>query len=474
MHKRLLFPVFLALTLGGLSSAQEGPKVTAPASYADVPAGHWAANAVKYVSDKGILRGFPDLTFRGDAPLTRYQAALIFYRLLQEGGLSQMDNTGKDIVMKGMEEVKPELEKLGARLDVLEQANTDRDAVVLTLENSVKDLQAQVAELMTKMQALEAASKVPGPQGPAGEKGEKGDKGEMGAAGVAGATGATGATGPAGEAGPVGKAGEAGVAGVAGAAGPAGEKGEQGEQGEQGAAGAAGEAGAAGPAGEKGDKGDTGAKGDTGPKGDTGATGPKGDKGDTGAKGDKGTAGVTTEPTMTDVKPKPDTTPTKPKTDTETTVILPDQPIVVATEVAPVRRNFYVAFGGDYPILPSSAASFGDKVNLNAQVGLRSFIAGFGLRAEGTYNLSSKTFGADALLTKDLGTGGFVPYIGVGAGAKFGSGSTSPYVAGALGADFSLFSNIGLFGEVRPSYSLDSAVTNKLGVNVALGLKLNF
>ena len=178
---------------------------------------------------------------------------------------------------------------------------------------------------------------------------------------------------------------------------------------------------------------------------------------------------------MTETKPTGNTmTDTKPKTDTDTTVILPDQPVVVSSEAVPVRRNFYVALGGDYPILPSAAASFTDKVNLNAQLGLRSFVAGFGLRAEGAYNLSSKTFGADVLLTRDLGSGGFTPYIGVGAGAKFGGGSTSPYIAGALGADFSLFSNIGLFGEVRPSYSLDSAVTNKLGVNVALGLKLNF
>ncbi len=54
------------------------------AQFSDVPAGHWAKEAVEALAAKGIIVGFPDGTFRGNETLTRYQAALIIYRLLQQ------------------------------------------------------------------------------------------------------------------------------------------------------------------------------------------------------------------------------------------------------------------------------------------------------------------------------------------------------------------------------------------------------
>ena len=54
------------------------------AQFSDVPAGHWAKEAVEALAARGIIVGFPDGTFRGNEPITRYQAALIIYRLLQQ------------------------------------------------------------------------------------------------------------------------------------------------------------------------------------------------------------------------------------------------------------------------------------------------------------------------------------------------------------------------------------------------------
>ncbi|HAR69313.1 MAG TPA: hypothetical protein DCR99_06695, partial [Thermus scotoductus] len=54
------------------------------AQFSDVPAGHWAKEAVEALAAKGLVIGFPDGTFRGNENLTRYQAALIIYRLLQQ------------------------------------------------------------------------------------------------------------------------------------------------------------------------------------------------------------------------------------------------------------------------------------------------------------------------------------------------------------------------------------------------------
>lgn len=44
--------------------------------FKDVPSGHWAADSVKALADAGIVRGYPDGSFKGDQPVTRYELAV--------------------------------------------------------------------------------------------------------------------------------------------------------------------------------------------------------------------------------------------------------------------------------------------------------------------------------------------------------------------------------------------------------------
>ena len=44
-------------------------------SFADVPFDHWAYQAVEELNAAGVLKGFPDELFHGDAPMTRYEFA---------------------------------------------------------------------------------------------------------------------------------------------------------------------------------------------------------------------------------------------------------------------------------------------------------------------------------------------------------------------------------------------------------------
>jgi len=71
--QRLLITLLAALFVGGIASAQAFP---------DIPANHWAGDAVAEIADLGIVIGFPDGTFRGNEAFTRYQAALVITRLL--------------------------------------------------------------------------------------------------------------------------------------------------------------------------------------------------------------------------------------------------------------------------------------------------------------------------------------------------------------------------------------------------------
>lgn len=71
--------------------------------FPDVPKGHWAYDFVKDLSDKGYLVGYPDGTFKGDKPMTRYEFATAVYRALQNGALMDAN------MVKAIKEFKPEL-----------------------------------------------------------------------------------------------------------------------------------------------------------------------------------------------------------------------------------------------------------------------------------------------------------------------------------------------------------------------------
>ncbi|MDR7426438.1 MAG: S-layer homology domain-containing protein [Armatimonadota bacterium] len=71
----------LALAIAAvLSLALVAPAFAQP--FADVPADHWAFDAIAELAAKGILEGFPDGTFKGDRAMTRYEMAMALARIL--------------------------------------------------------------------------------------------------------------------------------------------------------------------------------------------------------------------------------------------------------------------------------------------------------------------------------------------------------------------------------------------------------
>ena len=51
--------------------------------FTDMPAGHWAYNAVTTLTAKGLFTGYGDATFRGDRNITRYETATILAKVLR-------------------------------------------------------------------------------------------------------------------------------------------------------------------------------------------------------------------------------------------------------------------------------------------------------------------------------------------------------------------------------------------------------
>lgn len=73
--KKIFFLAVLGMVLG---IAQ----ISYSAALVDVPSGHWAEDAVQKLVDSGLIKGYPDGTFKGDRNLTRYEYALVVERMM--------------------------------------------------------------------------------------------------------------------------------------------------------------------------------------------------------------------------------------------------------------------------------------------------------------------------------------------------------------------------------------------------------
>ena len=73
MMRLLLVTCLCLLSLPGLAAE----------TFKDVPKDHWAAESVQKLADAGIVKGYPDGTFRGDKPITRYELAAALERFVE-------------------------------------------------------------------------------------------------------------------------------------------------------------------------------------------------------------------------------------------------------------------------------------------------------------------------------------------------------------------------------------------------------
>ena len=132
MKKSLL--VLTAALSFGAAAAQTAATASAPQvpALTDVPAGHWAKDAIDLLVSKGILLGYPDGTFRGTQNLTRYEAAVIIARLLGQIKTGEVTTTTMDeetltALQNAIQELAADLAALGVRVSDLEENAVSRD-----------------------------------------------------------------------------------------------------------------------------------------------------------------------------------------------------------------------------------------------------------------------------------------------------------------------------------------------------------
>ena len=117
----------MAMALGVTASAY------AANPFSDVPAGHWAYDAVNKLAAAGVVDGYPDGTYGGDKLMTRYEMAQIVAKAMAKGAN----------VDKLAAEFADELDSLGVRVANLEK-KADNVKITGQARFSYKDLSGDV------------------------------------------------------------------------------------------------------------------------------------------------------------------------------------------------------------------------------------------------------------------------------------------------------------------------------------------
>ena len=118
MKKTLVSALTTALVVGAASTT-----FAAANPFADVPADHWAYDAVAQLVQDGIVNGYSaDGTYKGDQNMSRYEMAQIVAKAMAKSDAA--DNNNKALIEKLSAEFSDELANLGVRVANLE-AKTD-------------------------------------------------------------------------------------------------------------------------------------------------------------------------------------------------------------------------------------------------------------------------------------------------------------------------------------------------------------
>ncbi len=150
MLKRISIVMVVAFVLATFS----GPAFAAANPFSDVPFSHWAYDAVQKLSSKGILQGYPDGTFKGEKPMTRYALAMVVAKMLASIEQMMEKGIGDNLVTKSdlqtleklTVEFADELALLGVKVTALEDDMQVVKEDVSTLKKDVEGIKDYMAK----------------------------------------------------------------------------------------------------------------------------------------------------------------------------------------------------------------------------------------------------------------------------------------------------------------------------------------
>ena len=149
-----------ALALGGVIGAH--PAQAQGTQFPDVPANHWAYQAVQDLADKGYVKGYPDGKFLGARDLTRYEFATVIDRMVQTindlsakvaAGTAPTTPTGNYVTQDDLNKLQALVDSFHTQLEAIQsQIGTVPSGV--TLQDELDSLRQDVLD--TKAAAAKA------------------------------------------------------------------------------------------------------------------------------------------------------------------------------------------------------------------------------------------------------------------------------------------------------------------------------
>lgn len=109
MKKSLVSALTTALVVGAASTT-----FAAANPFSDVPADHWAYDAIAQLAAEGVVEGYGDGSYRGEQEITRYEMAQMVAKAMAKG-------TNSAVLDKLAAEFADELNQLGVRVSALEK-----------------------------------------------------------------------------------------------------------------------------------------------------------------------------------------------------------------------------------------------------------------------------------------------------------------------------------------------------------------
>ncbi len=96
------------------------PVLAATNPFMDVPASHWAYDAVAQLAARGVISGYPDGSYKGGQPTTRYEMASALARALAHVDMTKASKQDVEMLKKLIVEFKDELDALGVKVDKID------------------------------------------------------------------------------------------------------------------------------------------------------------------------------------------------------------------------------------------------------------------------------------------------------------------------------------------------------------------
>ncbi len=108
----------MSITMAGTPALTTTVQAAPVQSFGDVPAGHWAYDAVSKLAKAGLVDGYGDKSFKGDRTLSRYEFAFVVAKAMDK--FEKADEDNKQLIDKLSVEFASELNRLGARVAKVE------------------------------------------------------------------------------------------------------------------------------------------------------------------------------------------------------------------------------------------------------------------------------------------------------------------------------------------------------------------